>query len=170
MAKWKRFPHYWSVEWEIHRSTVDFLCKCPAISAFLCCYPEQAVEQAIELPMVRDALPLMWYHCNECTWRRWHNKTVKKRVAWTTCIWKVGNAMEFDYCFPTFYGIKQPRLIKPHLNVHYKIDAFSTSFPSNTLQCTDEFTNDVRLTSVLECTSSEYRVCDTVAGYTVLKI
>ena len=30
----------------------------------LCCQPEQAVEQAINLPVIWDAMMLMWHHCN----------------------------------------------------------------------------------------------------------
>ena len=37
--------------------------------SFLCCWPQQAVEQMMWLPLIWDAMILMWCHCNEfvCT-------------------------------------------------------------------------------------------------------
>ena len=30
----------------------------------LCCHPEQAFEQTVNLPVIWDAMMLMWHHCN----------------------------------------------------------------------------------------------------------
>ena len=34
-----------------------------------CCYPEQAIKQTVDLPVIGDALPHMWGHCYVCRTR-----------------------------------------------------------------------------------------------------
>ena len=46
---WKGFPHYW-----------------PVISCLLWCYPEDIVEQTVDLPVIcKAARMLLWCHCND---------------------------------------------------------------------------------------------------------
>ena len=70
-----RFPHYWPLLWGIHRSPVIPSEK--ANKTELCCYiwchPEETAEHMVVMPMIWDAITLVWRHCNGWLWRlrRW---------------------------------------------------------------------------------------------------
>ena len=38
--------------------------QCCGVWCFLCCHPEQAAEQTVNLPVIWDTMMLMWHHCN----------------------------------------------------------------------------------------------------------
>ena len=59
--KWKPFPRYWPFVMGIHRSSVNSLTKASdtELRCFLCCAPEQTVEQTIDTPVIWDAIALI---------------------------------------------------------------------------------------------------------------
>ena len=62
---WKHFPRYWPFVRGIHRWPVPTR---RASSAELCFFlwwtPEHTVEQIVELPMIWEAITVMWCHCD----------------------------------------------------------------------------------------------------------
>ena len=64
---WKHFPRYWPFVRGIHRSLVNFPHKsqwCGAPMFFLLSAPEQGVGWTIEMPVIWDAIALLWRHCD----------------------------------------------------------------------------------------------------------
>ena len=63
---WKHFLHYCPFVSGIHWCGFLSQRACNAeLWCFLYCYPEQTVEQAVELLVIWDAMTLMWLYCND---------------------------------------------------------------------------------------------------------